>query len=105
MKFLQADPRQLSQPKSDELAQFFASDSYQTLVLMAKSHMVERASALAENVSEYPVEGLTGSEITIGARDHVKVISRYSIFLEVLEEIQTISKNQPVIYDKITLIP
>jgi hypothetical protein len=105
MQILLSDPKTLPQPQSDRLAEFLNSDTCKTLRTVVRSHIANALLKVGEVTTSNAEEFLRSGAINMEAQQRIGEISRYSIFLSVLDEVQNDLKTKSalVITEKLTV--
>jgi len=105
MQILRSDFKTLSQPKADELAIFLKSDTCNTLREVAKSRIAEQLLLVGETTTANSESFMQTGAINQGANEAVFAMSRLSIFLTVLDEIQKdlLENRHLKVVEKITI--
>lgn len=105
MQILLSDPKILPQPQADRLAEFLISDTCKTLRTVVRSRIADELLLIGENLTTHPEAFLRTGVVGQEVQEAHEKISRLSIFLEVLDGIQSELKSKPnlVITAKLTV--
>jgi len=78
----------LPQPQADRLAEFFISDTCKTLRTVVRTRIADDLAAVGNATAENAESFMRSGTVSQEAQERIGSISRLSIFLKVLDEVQ-----------------
>ncbi len=104
MQILTSDPSLLTQPQSDLLEKFYASETCKLLRAILRSNVALATVDLAENASEFPLETIAANTLSSEAKSQVAQIATNSLALHALDVIEAaLEKKELRIATKLTI--